>query len=105
MAQLLYTKKRAGYEKGDRSEAKIFELGDSLGIKIRAVRKYKNDANDTKFKTVEINANNFNKLLENISSCRQTLIDMLLESRQDSMRKELQIHELQEKIADFEESY
>ncbi|HEY8037727.1 MAG TPA: hypothetical protein VIF37_19285 [Methylobacter sp.] len=108
MAQLLYTKKYPAYRNGDRTEKKIFAFGDQEGIRVRAVRKYQNDDDDTRFKTVEITAANYKHLIKTMNyyhdeGCK--LLESLAESEKKHFIKDQMIENLRERIAIFEETW
>lgn len=108
MAHLLYTKKYPAYEKGDRTERKIFAFGDQEGIRVRAVRKYQNDGDGTKFKTVEITYKKYEYLIKTLNyyhdeGCK--LLENMAESEKKHYIKDQKIKDLQEKIAILEETW
>ena len=108
MSHLLYTRKYPAYKNGNRAEKTIFLFGENADIRVRAVRKYKNDNNENKFKTVEIRAKQFKELIE-LSNLYQNRLCESLEELNDCKnlvtKQEQEIRELQDKVAILEESW
>lgn len=70
MATLIKSIKRASFEKGKSTFKKVFQEFDYFGIKVRTVRKFKNDDKEGIFYTVELSKQELSDIAESLSELR-----------------------------------